>query len=219
LHLSPSIFRLSGGGKLFRLSVFGLLVLTFFTVNLLNVPSLEAGKIEVTPLPGKIPKAQKPGVEPPRFNGALDIRIHPQEGKLTPPAELLVTNPEGRKLGKDPFRDKTYGEMPRAYYEREGLDDAESGAPGPQSAIIYIGAPPPGQYRLQVFGIETANYTLEVTAYDREMNPSKAILVNIAVRRGRVNHYVIDYSNELGAKIKVRRGATRSRTPFPTLRP
>jgi hypothetical protein len=98
--------------------------------------------------------------------------------------------------------------MARAYYEREGIADAVSGAPGPESAILYLGAPRRGQYRLQVFGVKTDNYTLEVTGYDGEMTPSKAILTNVAIQRGGVHQYVIDYSDTPGARIKVRRAAT-----------
>ena len=186
---------------MFRLlSLFGLLVLTFFAVSLVNGIGLEAGQSEGIPLSVQIAaKGQKPGSETtPKANKALDIRILPQEG------ELLLTDPSGQKLGQDPFTKTTYQEIPQAYYKRGSIPGGGSGPPGPKSASIYLGSPASGQYRLQVFGVATGSYNLEVIAYDQKRAMSKVTLTNIAIKQGGVNHFVIDYSNEPGAQIEVR---------------
>ncbi len=154
-------------------------------------------------LPARMP--QEPAT-PPRetvFRGALDVRIHPAEGKLTPPAELLLLNPAGRKIGKDPRSGRAYTEIPHAYYEYEGIDDAASGAPGPQSGTINLPNPVSGFYRLEVVGREAGRYLLEITAFAPDLKPSKALSRPRRIRKGEAHHYFIHYSPEKGAQLEV----------------
>jgi hypothetical protein len=162
----------------------------------------QARKTPVTPsdikkAPGTVPDPGSP------FEGALDIRLHPEEGKLKPAAELLLSDPRGKRAGKDPRANRTYQEIPATYYERESLADASSGAPGPETAVLYVRNPPNGKYRLQVIGRAAGKYDLEITGEDRASNPSKAQFTNVKIRKGAVHHYVINYSNRPGAQIEV----------------
>jgi hypothetical protein len=137
------------------------------------------------------------------FSGALDIRIHAPEGKLSPSAELLLIDPKGRKTGHDPRTHKTYTEIPRSAYEGEYISDAVTGAPGPVTKIIDIRNPPIGRYRLQVIGIEHSLYDLEIRGYDCDMNPSDDKFMHVMIDRDSVHEYIIQYSNKKGSTINV----------------
>jgi hypothetical protein len=141
--------------------------------------------------------------EPFKFRGALSIRIHPAGDELDPPAELLLVDPEGRKVGRDPITDKTFEEIPDASYGYEGIDDAVSGAPGPQTAIIDMRNPATGQYGLQVIGKESAKYDLSVRGYDSDMDPSDAEFLDVMIQKDSEHLYLIEYSNDKGSQIEV----------------
>ena len=136
------------------------------------------------------------------FTGALDIRIHPSEEKLYPPAELLLLDQEGRKTGTDPRTHKTYKGIPYASYEEESIDDAVSGMPGPVTKIINIRNPTSGEYRLKVLGKESSEYDLEIRGYDCQMNPSHEKFLNEKILKNSEQKYIIHYSNQKGSKIR-----------------
>jgi hypothetical protein len=141
--------------------------------------------------------------EPFRFEGALTIRIHPAGDILDPPADLLLVDPEDRKVGRDPITDTTFSEIPGASYGHEGIDDAVSGAPGPQTAVIDVRNPATGQYSLHVIGKESAKYDLSIRGYDIEMNPSDARFLDVMIDGNSEHTYLIEYSNDQGSQIEV----------------
>ena len=135
--------------------------------------------------------------------GGLDVRIHPEEGKLKPAADLLLYDPQGRKTGKDPAAKSAYQEIPSSYSERESLADDTSGSPGPETAVIYVRNPAAGEYQLQVIGRFTGKYDLEITGEDSTGNPSRVAFTNVKTLSGNVHRYVINYPSSPGAKIAV----------------
>lgn len=137
------------------------------------------------------------------FEGGLDIRIHSETERLEPPAELLLIDSQRRKTGKDPRSNNTYQTIPGSSYEEESIADDVTGDPGPVTLIIDIRNPLSGEYDLLVIGTQTGKYTIEVTAHDRELEPSKVIYRNLNIGKGIVHSYLIQYSNKAGAKIKV----------------
>ncbi|MFZ2303486.1 MAG: YncE family protein [Minisyncoccia bacterium] len=89
---------------------------------------------------------------------------------LASPAELLITDPQGRKLGKDPVTGTVYNEIPNAIYMNDGpivtsdidLDQSQIH----ETKEISIETPVDGNYQLQVIGTGTGSYTLDSLAYD-----------------------------------------------------
>jgi hypothetical protein len=140
--------------------------------------------------------------KPFKFKGALTIRIHPHGDQLEPPAELLLIDPEGRRVGRNPITDTTFSEIPDASYGYEGIDDAVSGAPGPQTAIIDMRNPITGRYTLQVIGTESAKYDLSIRGYDSDICPSDAGFLDVMIQKGSEHTYFIAYSNDKGSRIE-----------------
>jgi hypothetical protein len=141
--------------------------------------------------------------EPYEFIGALDIRIHSSEEKLHPPAELLLVDQQGRKIGHNPQINKTYIEIPYSSYEEESISDAVSGMSGPVTKIIHIRNPISGEYRLNVIGKESSEYDLEIRGYDCQMNPSHETFLNEKILKNSKKEYTIQYSDKKGSAIRV----------------
>ncbi len=93
---------------------------------------------------------------------------------LASPAEFLVTDPQGRKLGKDPRTGANYNEIPDGSYGEE-MPPISSDTPLDQSRIhktkvIYIPMPIAGKYDIKVIGTDEGEYTAGILAYDSQGN-------------------------------------------------
>lgn len=178
------------------------LVITFlWSFHFMAVPGVGSQTAPTATIPAPLQKdfaAEVPST-PEDFTGALDIRIHPEEGQLTPPADLLLRDPRGRKIGFDPRAGRTYREIPYAHYEFEGIDDAVSGAPGPQSGVIEIRNPLSGRYSLAVIGKETGHYTIEITGFDKNLETAKIFLKKAHIAPKAVRTFTFRYDARSGA--------------------
>ena len=150
----------------------------------------------VSPSPGGALKNQITVTEThnDEYKGGLDIRIHPEVSKLEPSADLLLTDPEGRKTGADPRDKTTYKDIPVSFYEFESLDDDETGEPGPASGVIDVGNPVDGVYILRVTGIEDGRYSLELNGYNKKYDASHVEALDIPIKKGEVVEYRFRYS-------------------------
>jgi hypothetical protein len=88
---------------------------------------------------------------------------------LASPAELLITDPKGRRLGKDPINNVEYNEIPGGSYYRESIGNpfAETSMPTKESKFIWIPKPMDGEYNIQVIGTDLGPYTLEFLTYNK----------------------------------------------------
>jgi len=142
---------------------------------------------------------------PDEYTGGLDVRIHPDYGGMEPSADFLLTDPQGRRTGNDPRTGLHFEEIPRSFYDYEGLDDDETGEPGPSSGVTDIGNPLPGEYRLQVIGKEDGKYDIEFSGYPKEGEASGGQVLGVPIKKGEVHEYVLVYSNKPGGKTTVQR--------------
>lgn len=127
-----------------------------------------------------------------RERSGLDIRIYPAEGQFQPSAELLLTDPQQRRVGMDPATRKNYAEIPNGAYEFEGIDDDETGEPGPQTGIIWLLCGPlTGEYKLEVIGTEEGSYELEVFSFDDEYRSTSRHSGSVAIKPGERHEYKI----------------------------
>ncbi len=132
----------------------------------------------------------------------LDPKAPPVEGGEAP-AELLLRDPQGRRIGDDPVKGVTYNEIPEAYYEKHFLADDETGHPGPQTIELDVPRPEAGEYQLQVIGTGTGTYDLEIRAYDPKLNPSIKYFENLAIAPGVVHSYGFFFAKTVGAELEV----------------
>ncbi len=87
---------------------------------------------------------------------------------LESPAEFLITDPTGKKLGKDPSTGMAYNEIPNGSYFSDGIDDPSGEMPpsGHETKWIYIDSPVSGNYSVKVLGSGAGEYTTELLAVD-----------------------------------------------------
>lgn len=108
-----------------------------------------------------------------------------------PPAELLMVDPQGRRLGKDPRNNEEFQEIPKGGYERIGLRNDETGEPGHTTIDLQIMHPLVGDYQLYVIGTDTGAYSLEISVYDPNLNPSGKRFKDIDITAGEIHKYQI----------------------------
>ena len=86
---------------------------------------------------------------------------------LASPGEILLIDPQNRKLGKDPINNIAYNEIPDGVYYQEGIGNPEGVIVPEPSKNIWIPHPISGQYSINVIGTESEEYTLGTLIYDK----------------------------------------------------
>ena len=123
---------------------------------------------------------------------AASMRIY-----LASPAELVVIDPEGRKLGRDPINSMTYDEIPDSGYTAEGDIISSDDPPDEihETKIVYIPNPIDGLYGVQVIGTGAGDYTLTYLIYDNE-GESKKIIQEGNIAQDDIKEFELDYSTQ-----------------------
>jgi hypothetical protein len=126
---------------------------------------------------------------------------------LHSPAELLLTDPQGRRTGRDPTTNSDYKEIPNSGYGDESIADAETGESVPPEMELDIREPMNGTYILQVVGTESGSYSLYVRPQDRAgKSPAQMFFAEIPTYVGAVHQYVLEYSANPGAIMRLSGG-------------
>lgn len=201
--------RITGRGTTLSAVVLGGMLLGILGGSLPG--RLHAGQPSVPIMPApNIGIQRSQGTKPEEPGGGLQIwlqagRIGERRG-MHPPAELLLTDPRGRKIGTDPRRNREYGEIPEAYYAAEAKHDDETGEVGPVTKVLDVPRPPAGAYQLQVIGTTKGKYDLTIQGFVRELSDgSGKDFSDVPIQKGKVHIYVIKYSSEVGAETEVTR--------------
>lgn len=91
--------------------------------------------------------------------GALEIH-------LNSPAELVLIDSEGRKLGYDPRTDEEFADIPGGHYAYESTystsDATSTGSSQHVTKVLYVKNPGTEAYMLQVIGTDDGDYDLAV---------------------------------------------------------
>jgi hypothetical protein len=118
-------------------------------------------------------------------NYGMFIRLHS-------PAELLLTNPAGQRTGIDPTTNTVFNEDPNSSYDDISIsDDQDETQPGIEEKELMLGAPPTGDYTLQVTGTDTGTYVLEFLGRDTTGAPSQTVFPPLPTAPGVVNTFTI----------------------------
>lgn len=127
--------------------------------------------------------------------------------RLYSPAELLLTDPQGQRTGRDPMTNMDYEEIPDSAYGDCSIADAENGEPTPVVMELDIREPLDGSYTMQVTGTEAGSYSLYVRPQDRTgRSLAQAFFADIPTYPGAVHQYVFEYSSSPGAVLKLSGG-------------
>jgi len=111
-------------------------------------------------------------------------------------SELLLTDPQGRRTGRNPKVKVEYEEIPRSSY---GQGDADA----PMQALD-IPEPLDGLYLLQVIGTAIGPYSLYLFPWDENGDsPNQPHLDDTPTVPGMVHLYTLDYTRTPGVLMKV----------------
>jgi len=116
---------------------------------------------------------------------------------LASPAELLITDLEGRKIGRDPINNVTYNEIPNSNYTLEGAIVASDDPLGEthEKKVVHIPDPIDGLYNIQVIGTAAGDYTLTSLVYD-DKGDSKEIIQESSTVQDDIQEFELDYSTQ-----------------------
>ncbi len=115
---------------------------------------------------------------------------------IASPAELLIIDSMGRKLGKDPINNIEYNEIPGGTYTREGIGNPNSSNNNYHYLkSIWIPDPLDINYRLQVIGTGEGQYKLFSNISDKEGNSTSTMFIsNIAANK--IQEYILYYDSD-----------------------
>ena len=118
-------------------------------------------------------------------------------------ADVMVTDPRGRRLGDDPKAHQHFDEIPNAYYEATGLDDDETGeADDSSTKLLFVPTPVAGDFKVTVFTQQSETYSCELLGYDNAGANSKLELNEIAAKPDEVQRFTVSFSGAPGSKVK-----------------
>jgi hypothetical protein len=112
------------------------------------------------------------------------------------PADLLVTDPAGRRTGSDPGRDGGLAEIPSAGYDSSPpLTQTEEDAPPAALARTFtLVTPPPGRYLVEVLGRRRGPYALDVTIVNPAGQRRQHTTRGAITRAGEIQRFEIVYA-------------------------
>ena len=114
---------------------------------------------------------------------------------LGSPAELLVTDPNSRRTGKDPVTGIVYNEIPDGSYFQEGLsnDMVETSTPLKEVKHLWIPQPVSGQYSIKVMGTGSGGYSFDSLAYNAQ-GQSRTQTFSGNTQSGLVSEYNLNFT-------------------------
>jgi hypothetical protein len=116
------------------------------------------------------------------------------------PAEVLVTDGQGRRTGLDPASGTTYGDIPGAVYDSTSITDPEDPTDEPDVTKEWemMGAPA-GEYTVTVTGTGTGTYMLDMRAFDVTGADGMSVYDSIPIAPGVVHTYRFAYDPAMPA--------------------
>lgn len=137
-------------------------------------------------------------------NSNLTIRFHS-------PGELVLIDPEGRRVGLDPSTGTSYDEIPQAGYVEQGLvDDSESNPDLDNDPSLFheieIMQPVNGDYSLKVIGTGTGTYSLGIISIGSDFGDGIREFRDLSISPGVTHTYNFSYSQEAPQQTSVEGG-------------
>lgn len=127
--------------------------------------------------------------------GSLTIRVQPV-------ADLIVTDPQGRKTGIDPVSNTTYAEIPGSNYGAVAEFADKKTQVGSPARVFTASQLDSGEYRVMVIGRMAANYTAEVIGADEDGDTEREVIKDEPTGVGLVHEYTLNFG-ENGKKFEI----------------
>jgi hypothetical protein len=128
--------------------------------------------------------------------GSYPFPIYGIEWRIYSPAELVITDPQGRRTGYDPVSGKTYNEIPESAYYEEGIDNMVTDVPDEKVKVLTVAAgPEAGEYKMTVTGTGSGTYSMSITntSLQGPLAVNDTDIKDIPVQPGEVHNYAVSY--------------------------
>jgi hypothetical protein len=112
---------------------------------------------------------------------------------LGSPAELLVTDTDGRKLGKDPLTGIVYNDIPEGDYSYDEVASVDEDFVEHETKVITIPNPKNGEYTLQVIGTGAGSYSLNTTLANTDGTVDTKDLIGVT-QPSQIDTYKVVYT-------------------------
>ena len=138
--------------------------------------------------------APNPAASGGRDQSELVVSIIPATGDDAP-AELLVTDPGGKRTGVDPAGYVTLREILHAWYDSAPPPTQTDGdpEPGPLTKQFLLTTPPPGRYVLAVVGRRAGGYSVQVRVTTPAGDVREGSVSDLRTAPGDVRRFSVSY--------------------------
>ena len=105
----------------------------------------------------------------------------------------------------------SYDEIPSAYYESAGIEDAQAGAvESDPPKTLFISNPFPGRYRLSITGTASGTYACRLLSDDAAGAHSEIALSDIPIGENDVQKFAFEFDGKTGSYLRLSGGFTGS---------
>ncbi len=126
---------------------------------------------------------------------------------LYSPAELIVTDPQGRRTGLDPRSGISYNEIPSSSYGQNFLASDVAPFSVMESKSLYIDSPQDGPYTIDIIGTGNGTVGIGIAPVDNNGDGQQTISTD-TVAPGVDNAYKLNYSSTPGQGAQLVRPVT-----------
>ena len=123
---------------------------------------------------------------------------------LASPAEILVTDFLGRKLGKDPILGIEYDTITNGSYFTENIGDVSGELPPSdhKNKALYIENPEDGKYKVEIIGTGSASYKMGILVQDQN-GDSEYIIYEGETTTNNIQEFEFGYSKETVQQVQL----------------
>jgi hypothetical protein len=119
------------------------------------------------------------------------ITIYVSTSKTDVGVHFLVSDPSGKRTGRNPVTGRRLLEIPGAGYVTEGIDDDVTGTPGTESMMFSVRPTIQGKYVVELQGMRDTEYELSINASNRENRPFPTLESSGTIKTNEILRYVL----------------------------
>ena len=159
------------------------------------------GQTIVSPVKGSLVGQKLPSTQEAlsQFPGGITVTLGGE-------AEMLVTDPLGRRTGSNSLSNKSFAEIPGASAGDDSIDDPNDNSDNPvniQAKTLEISPVVPGTYTLTVNSATKGAYDLELAAFSPRYQGTHVELKNVQIEAGARHLYLFRADTANGGSLQL----------------
>ncbi len=159
------------------------------------------GQTIVSPVKGSLIGQKLPSTQavPSQFPGGITVTLGGE-------AEMLVTDPSGRRTGSNSLSNKSFAEIPGASAGDDSIDDPNDNSDNPvniRAKTLEISPVVPGTYTLTVNSATKGAYDLELAAFSPSYQGSHVDFKDVQIEAGARHVYLFRAETASGGSLQL----------------